>query len=519
MLRSGMILVLVLLSFGSTCLKGQQIRILTNPFFVFNNGLNKQDLKFIPYSEQASILKKYGYDGIEHRETAGILELRDALEKQGLKIFADYLKIDIDQKEPYLDEWKQIIPKLKGTEMILWVHIHSEKYKPSDPAADDLVVLILKELADIAKPNGLRIAIYHHFGFLSATVEDSYRLAVKTNRDNVGSVFNLCHFLKTDSVENLEKVIKLTLPKLFAVSICGADDGDTKNMNWDRLIQPLGKGSFETYRLIEMLAEKGYRGPFGLQCYNLKGSPEPYLKESSEEWKVFKQKYSSATNTLTQEERKEGWELLFDGKSTNLWRGINQESFPATGWKVENGNLVACAEGSTEAVTGGDIITKKQYGSFILKWEWLMETKGGNSGLKYFVQEGIGNNKGYGFGLEYQLLDDKNHPWMLEGKMKPNDYHTLGALYELYSASPEKHPNPLGTWNESMIVCKGNHVEHWLNRQKILEYGRSSNDFKQKIAASKFKDVPGYGLLPQGHILLQDHGSIISFRNIKIKPL
>jgi hypothetical protein len=108
---------------------------------------------------------------------------------------------------------------------------------------------------------------------------------------------------------------------------------------------------------------------------------------------------------------------------------------------------------------------------------------------------------------------------MLEGKMRPNDYHTLGALYEIYPASPDKLPSPLGLWNESMIICQGNHVEHWLNGKKILEYNRGSDDFRAKIAASKFKDIPGYGILAEGHILLQDHGSTIHFRNIKIKEL
>jgi len=363
------------------------------------------------------------------------------------------------------------------------------------------------------------LAIYHHVSLLAEKVEDSFRLAQKTNRENVGSVFNLCHFLKTDLEENLAKVIDLTFPKLFAVSICGADGGDTKSMGWDRLIQPLGQGSFDVYRLVELLVEKGYQGPIGLQCYNLKGSPENYLPQSTETWKTFKQKYSNRANSLSAQEKKEGWKLLFDGKSAKQWRGINQKTFPSSGWKIENGNLVACVEGGAESAVGGDIITKKKYGNFILKWEWQMLSKGGNSGLKYFVQEGIGANKGYGYGLEYQLLDDKYHAWMLEGKMKPNDYHTLGSLYELYPASPDKRPSPLGLWNESMIVCKGNQVEHWLNGMKILEYNRGSDDFKAKIAASKFKNIPNYGILPQGHLLLQDHGSIINYRNLKIKEL
>ena len=474
--------ILILVSISFYCYAGENKKTLKNPFFVFNNGLNKQDIPFIPYDEQASILKKYGFDGIEHRETDGIMQLKDALDKQGLNIYADYLKIDIDQKEPYLPEWKNVIPKLKGTGIILWVHLHSSKFKPSDEQADEVIIPIIQELADYSMPYGVRIAIYHHVGFLAEKAEDSYRIAHKTNRGNVGSVFNLCHFLKTDSEENLTKVIDLIMPELFAVSVCGADGGDTKNMDWDRLIQPLGKGSFDVYRLVEILADKGFQGPIGLQCYNLKGSPENYLPQSSETWKIFKKRYATPLNTLTTEEKKEGWELLFDGKSVDHWRGINQKSFPSTGWKVENGDLIACVENDAGSGIGGDIITKKKYSDFILDCEWQMLSKGGNSGIKYFVQEGIGTDKGYGYGLEYQLLDDRNHAWMLEGKMKPNDYHTLGALYEIYAASPEKRPSPLGFWNESKIICHGNKVEHWLNGKKILEV----RSFRRRFYSQNF---------------------------------
>lgn len=515
----GLITFTILLSLNLTALAAQKERVLTNPLFAFNNSLNKQGLAIIPYPEQAAILKKYGFDGIEHRETAGIMELKEVLDKQNLKIYADYVKIDIDQNEPYLPEWKEVIPKMKGTGIILWCHIHSEKYKSSDEAADALVVRVLQELADFSLPFGVKIAVYPHIGWLAEKAEDSYRLAQKTNRENVGAVFNLPHFLKTDSEENLDKVIKLIMPKLFAVSICGADGGDTKSMNWDRLIQPLGQGTFDTYRLVEILADNGFKGPIGLQCYNLKGGPEDYLPQSCEAWKLFKDRYAQPLNSLSSQEKKDHWQLLFDGRTTKNWRGINQKAFPSTGWKIKNGDLIADVEGGAESGKGGDIITQKKFGKFILKWEWQMLSKGGNSGVKYFVQEGIGTNSGYGYGLEYQLLDDKNHAWMLEGKMKPNDYHTLGALYELYPASADKHPSPLGLWNESKIVCKGNQVEHWLNGQKILEYDWGSSDFKAKIAASKFKDIPGYGTLVEGHILLQDHGSIIHYRNIKIKQV
>lgn len=497
-------------------LSAQNKREITNPFFVFNNAFVKEGITALPVERQAGVLKKWGFDGIETKETAGLLEYVAAMKKEGLRVYANYLRIDIEKPNPYLSSWKEVMPKLKGTDMILWVHIHSDVYKPSDEAADSKVVPILRELADLAKPYGVKIAIYPHVWFLAQTTEDSYRLAQKTNRDNVGTVFNLCHFLKTMPEERIVEQIELVLPKLFAVSICGADGGDTENMDWDRLIQPLGKGNFDTYRIVEYLIDRGYKGPIGLQCYNLKGEPSAYLPQSGEAWQIIKKRYAEALNILSKQEKKDGWELLFDGKKTDLWKGINQNKFPEAGWRIDENSLIADVAGGGESANAGDVITRKKYGKFILKWEWNMKTKGGNSGVKYYVQEGIGDNKGYGFGLEYQLLDDKYHEWMLNGKMKPNDYHTLGSLYEIYPASPDKKPNPLGVWNESMIISDGKNIEHWLNGKCILKYDRSSDDFKQKIAESKFKDVKDFGIIPEGHILLQDHGSLIYYRNIKI---
>lgn len=501
----------------------QNKRTLKNPFVLFNNSLNGKHLPALSYNDQALMIKELGYDGMEYKEPRSFVEVMDTFNTHGLKMITNYSRLDLDTKDFYSQEWKKVIPKLKGKNVIIEFIVITKKFKPSDEAADSIIVPVLQELADFAKPYGVRLAVYPHVNLLIEKVEDSYRIAKKVNRSNFGTVFNLCHFLSTDSLSNLEKVIDMVLPNLFVVSVSGADVGNTKQMfkesAWKHLIMPLGKGTFDVYRVIELLAEKGYEGPIGIQCYNLKEKPEVFLQQSSEAIKSFKKRYSTPLNSLSKEEKKEGWELLFNGKNTNLWRGINTPEFPSTGWKLENGDLIAFAHNGAESGNGGDIITKKQYGNFILKWEWKMETKGGNSGVKYFVQEGLGSNKGYGYGLEYQILDDEFHPWMLEGKMKPNDYRTIGSAYELYAASVDKQPSPLGLWNESMIVCKGSVIEHWLNGKKILEYNRNSDDFKAKIAASKFKDIPDFGVNAMGHILLQDHGSIIHYRNLKIKEL
>lgn len=222
-------------------------------------------------------------------------------------------------------------------------------------------------------------------------------------------------------------------------------------------------------------------------------------------------------NQLTEQEKADGWRLLFDGVSTDGWRGVNAASFPTSGWEVRNGALVANAEG--EGTGAGDIVTRDRFGEFDLAFEWRLDTRGGNSGVKYYVREREGETGNHGIGLEYQLLDDAHHEWMLRGRMAPNDYHTLGALYELYAPSPDKAPRPLGEWNQSRIVSRGGAVQHWLNGIIILEYDRTSPDFLDRVARSKFKDISGFGRYETGHILLQGHGSTVRFRNLRIRDL
>ena len=260
------------------------------PVFVFNNAFNTRGT---PYSEIAGLLAELGYDGIEHREVDGIIQLKEELDRKDLKIFTDYVRIDLDAGDPYLREWKEVLPELAGTGLILWVHIHSEQYGPSDRSADAEAVPILRELADLAAPHGIRIAIYPHAGFVAETPEDSYRLAELTGRENVGAVFNLCHYLKTEGDRDPEAVIEKIMPRLIAVSLSGADSGETRNMGWDQLIQPLGEGSYEVYPVVKALLDNGYRGPVGFQCYRIEGDPADFLQTSMQTWKGYMKRYQS----------------------------------------------------------------------------------------------------------------------------------------------------------------------------------------------------------------------------------
>jgi len=226
---------------------------------------------------------------------------------------------------------------------------------------------------------------------------------------------------------------------------------------------------------------------------------------------TFCQNNKSGNNASSQTVAK--WTYLFDGSSTDHWRGAHKDHFPDSGWYISEGELLNDGTGK------GNLISKKQYSNYVMEWEWRLFDEGGNSGVKYFVKENFGDEKNQVLGLEYQMLDDDRHEWMLEGKMKPNDYHTTAALYEFFSPSDQKQMVPLGEFNQSKIISNGKHVEHWLNGVLVVEYERGGAEFIKLKAASKFKDFPEFGLHEQGHIMLQDHQSRVGFRNIRIKIL
>ncbi|TZF84944.1 DUF1080 domain-containing protein [Pedobacter sp. BS3] len=219
-------------------------------------------------------------------------------------------------------------------------------------------------------------------------------------------------------------------------------------------------------------------------------------------------------NNLSEQEKAQGYSLLWDGKTTKGWVGAYKTTFPDHGWTIKDGVLTVERSNGAESTNGGDIVTVNEYGAFELKFDFKL-TEGANSGVKYFVTL-TEHNKGSAIGMEYQILDDERHP---DAKLGKNGNRTLASLYDLIAS--KKIPaaqRKIGEWNKGLIrVYPDNKIEYWLNGFKVVEFTRGSPEFKALVAESKYKNWKDFGMAPKGHILLQDHGDQVSFRSIKIK--
>ncbi|MEQ9306625.1 MAG: DUF1080 domain-containing protein, partial [Marinoscillum sp.] len=276
-----------------------------------------------------------------------------------------------------------------------------------------------------------------------------------------------------------------------------------------------------------LIDDKTATGFIGLQVHSIK---EDHQEGKNIMWREVKiltenlDEYTTNTplkpvttqNQLTIDEAKNGWKLLWDGKTSDGWKGAKLDKFPEEGWVMENGILSVLSSGGAESRAGGDIVTKELFSDFELKVDFKL-TPGANSGIKYYVDTEINKGPGSSIGLEYQILDDDLHPDAKLGNHEGS--RTVSSLYDLIQADTNKPINPVGEWNTAHIKSIDNHVEHWLNGVKVLEYERKSPEYRKLVSESKYVKWKDFGELDKGQILLQDHGDLVSFRNVKIRPL
>lgn len=468
---------------------------MTNPFYAFQDGLGE-----VPLQDQPKLLKELGYDGIEFEgEPQQVPEMLNALDAHGLKMFCMYTEANVDSdKSPYKSGLKTAIEQLKGRDTLITLYVLGGT--PSSDSLDDRAVAVIREIAQMAEQSGLRVALYPHVGMYVARVEDGVRLVKKIDRKNVGVCFNLCHFLKLDHEKNLEQRLQEAAPYLFVVSINGADGGDTQQMDWNRLIQPLDSGTFYVSRVLRALDHLKFVGPIGLQCYGIPGDPRENLKRSMKAW----QGLSRVTAVDG-----EGFTPIFNGKDLTGWQG--EPGY----WSVEDGAIT----GTTTAEKPLDHATYLFWrdgkpANFELRADFRFVSPDGNSGINFRSQElPKWDVKGYqadmetGTGYTGILYECNQREIMTERGQRVviaedghRDVTTLAPKTELQKLIK---PND---WNEYVIVAQGPEIILKINGAVMShvidrETGKAASD---------------------GLISLQVHpgpAMKVQFKNIRIKQL
>jgi sugar phosphate isomerase/epimerase len=250
------------------------------PFFPF--CIDWHDAKKRSFEQQAEMLKSLGYDGVGHIWLDNVAERLKTLDAAGLKLYQITMVVDVaPDKQAYDPRFKNVLALVKGRNMQFALLFNG--VRPSDPSVDPHAVKILREMSDLARDSGAQLLLYPHQGSWIERIEDSIRVADKVDRPNVGVMFNLCHWLRVDKQRDYKPLLKHAMPRLWAVSINGADQFDEKP-GWDHYIQPLDRGSFDVGSLLKTLKELGYKGPIGLQCYGIGGDAREHLARSMAAW-------------------------------------------------------------------------------------------------------------------------------------------------------------------------------------------------------------------------------------------
>jgi sugar phosphate isomerase/epimerase len=253
----------------------------TNAFFPF--CIDWHDAKKRSFAEQAQMLKELGYDGVGHIWLDKVPERLKTLDDAGLKLFQITMVVEVATNKPAYDpRFKEVLTLVKGRRVQFDLLLNG--MKPSDPSVDAHAVAILREMSGLARDSGAQLLLYPHQGSWVERIEDSIRVAEKVDRPNVGVMFNLCHWLRVDKQRDYKPLLKQAMPRLWAVSINGADEFSDQP-GWDRYIQPLGQGNFEMAGFLQTLRDLGYRGPIGLQCYGIGGDTREHLERSMTAWR------------------------------------------------------------------------------------------------------------------------------------------------------------------------------------------------------------------------------------------
>lgn len=290
-MKNYILFTIIVVLFGCDSPKKQ----LDNTFYAFNNCVRTLPNAPGTLEGQVNLIKKTGFDGFAGHHTQDYFKLRAALDEVELKMPEIYwgITIDEDGNATYKEGLKEVIKDSKGRDLMVALYTSADAYLDNKDEGDPIVAEAVAELADFAAPYGVKIAIYPHINNYCETSEHSVRLAKMADRENVGAIYNTCHLLKVEGEDGWEEKLLNALPYLYMISINGADSGNTQEMEWDQLIQPLGEGTFDTWKLVKLAKDNGYKGLFGLQCYNINQDCEVALTKSMQTWEEYKMRYAN----------------------------------------------------------------------------------------------------------------------------------------------------------------------------------------------------------------------------------
>lgn len=263
--------------------------------FYCQNTMWQFDNKPQTPQQKVKLMKEIGFDGLEGFGYSTFFELKSELDKEGLSMPVNYVGLDFKAngklKGNAFNEIKEMI-RSSDEGSVIYFHLKNEKFMDDKESGDKTIVPVLCKLAGYAADYDVKLCVYPHIDLYCETITHSVQLAKLVDRKNFGAAMNLCHLLKVEGTEGLDEKLKKITPWLFAVNICGADNGDTKQYGWDRLIQPLGQGTFDTYDIVKSLKAYGYEGPFGVQCYNLKGDVVKTLTQTMDTWRAYQKRFA-----------------------------------------------------------------------------------------------------------------------------------------------------------------------------------------------------------------------------------
>lgn len=258
---------------------------------IFPFCIDWHDAKKRTFPEQATMLRELGYAGVGHIGLDKVAERLKSLDDAGLRLFQITMSVEVGPaKEPFDARFAEVLGLVKGRGVQFALLVNG--MKPSDPSVDPHAVEILRRLADLTRETDAQLLLYPHLGSWIERIEDACRVAEKVDRPEVGVMFNLCHWLRVDASRDYVPLLKRSLPRLWAISINGADVQDP-NPGWGRYIQPLGQGSFDVPAFLEALHGLGYRGPVGLQCYGIGGDTREHLARSMNAWLAMRKHLAS----------------------------------------------------------------------------------------------------------------------------------------------------------------------------------------------------------------------------------